>query len=52
MMEICKTDLKKIIDLLSKGAAIIEKYCSKPCELDKARQNRQLIKKLNKKLKS
>ncbi len=47
-MEICKTDVQTIIRLLDKSAELIDKYCKKPCEFDKARQLRNMSKKLKK----
>lgn len=43
---ICKTDLSNLIRLLSSSAEIIDKYAVKPCELDKARQLRRMVKKI------
>lgn len=51
-MEICKTDVQTIIRLLDKSAELIDKYCKKPCEQDKARQCRKTSKKLKKKIKN
>lgn len=48
-MELCKTDIQNLIRLLDKSAELIDKYCLKPCELDKARQCRKMSKKLRKK---
>lgn len=48
-MGLCKTDIQNIIRLLEKGSELIDKYCQKPHELDKARQMRLMIKKLKKK---
>lgn len=45
-MEICKTDIQNLIRLLDKSAELIDKYCMKPCEQDKARQLRKMSKKL------
>ena len=47
-MEICKTDVQTIIRLLDTSAELIDKYCKKPCEFDKARQLRNMSKKLKK----
>lgn len=47
-MELCKTDLQNLIRLLDKNAELIDKYCKRPCELDKARQCRKMSKKLKK----
>lgn len=47
-MELCKTDIENIIRLLDKSAELIDKYCQKPCEQDKARQCRKMSKKLQK----
>lgn len=49
---ICNTDIHSLIRLLDKSAELIDKYCKKPCELDKARQCRNLSKKLKKKLRT
>ncbi len=49
-MEVCKTDVQTIIRLLDKSAELIDKYCKKPCEADKARQARNISKKLKKKI--
>ncbi|WP_158712708.1 hypothetical protein [Parabacteroides pacaensis] len=49
-MEICKTDMQNLIRLLEKSAELIDEYCKKPCELDKARQCRKMSKKLKNKL--
>lgn len=45
-MELCKTDIQTLIRLLDKSAELIDKYCKKPCELDKARLCRNMSKKL------
>lgn len=45
-MELCKTDIQTLIRLLDKSAEMIDKYCKKPCELDKARLCRKMSKKL------
>lgn len=49
-MEVCKTDVQTIIRLLDKSAELIDKYCKKPCECDKARQCRKISKKLKNKI--
>ncbi len=49
-MEVCKTDVQTVIRLLDKSAELINEYCKKPCELDKARQAKKLSKKLKKKI--
>ena len=49
-MEVCKTDVQTIIRLLDKSAELIDRYCKKPCEFDKARQAKKLSKKLKKKI--
>ena len=49
-MEVCQTDIKNLIRLLDKSAELIDKYCKKPCEQDKARQCRRMIKKLSKRI--
>lgn len=49
-MEVCKTDVQTIIRLLDKSAELIDKYCKKPCEFDKARQSKKLSKKLKNKI--
>ena len=51
-MNLCKTDIENIIRLLNKSAELIDKYCKKPHELDKARQLRNMNKKLKKKIKN
>ena len=51
-MEVCKTDIQNLIRLLDKSAELIDKYCKKPCEQDKARQCRKTSKKLKKKIKN
>lgn len=50
IMEVCKTDVQTIIRLLDKSAELIDKYCKKPCEFDKARQAKKLSKKLKNKI--
>lgn len=45
-MQITDTDLKLILRLLTKSAALIDKYCPKPHEQDTARQCRRAIKTL------
>ena len=47
-MELCNTDIKKIIFLLNKGADLIDQHTSKPCDKDKARLMRNMSKKLSK----
>ena len=42
--------MENIIRLLDKSAELIDKYCRKPCELDKARQCRKMSKKLKSKI--
>jgi len=49
-MEISKTDVQNLIRILNKSAELIDQYCRKPCELDKARQLRRISKKLIKKI--
>lgn len=49
-MELCKTDIQNLIRLLDSCAGLIGKYCHKPCEIDKARQCRNMSKKLASKL--
>lgn len=49
-MEISKTDVQNLIRILNKSAELIDQYCKKPCELDKARQLRRISKKLIKKI--
>lgn len=49
-MNLCKTDMENIIRLLDKSAELIDKYCQKPCEQDKARQCRKMSKKLKNKI--
>lgn len=51
-MEICKTDIQNLTRLLDKSAELIDRYCVKPCEQDKARQCRKMSKKLKNKMKS
>ncbi len=48
--DLCKTDLHTISNMLEYGAKLIEKTASKPREADKARQFKNMIKKINKKL--
>lgn len=48
-MGLCKTDIQNIIRLLEKGSELIDKYCQKPHELDKARRMRLMIKKIKNK---
>jgi hypothetical protein len=45
-----RTDLKKCIALLTAYATHVDRTCRSASELDKGRQCRQIIKKLNKKL--
>lgn len=49
-MEVCRTDIQNVISLLEKSAELIDKYYKKPCEQDKARQCRNLSKKLKRKI--
>lgn len=49
-MELCKTDIQNLIRLLDKSAELIDKYCMKPCEQDKARLLRKMSKKLKQKM--
>lgn len=48
--DLCKTDLSTIASMLEYGAGLIERTATKPREADKARQFKNMIKKLNKKL--
>jgi hypothetical protein len=48
---ISRTDVANLVRLLRGCADLIDTYCRKPSQQDKARQCRQQIKKLNKKLK-
>lgn len=48
-MDICKTDIERIIHLLEKASECIERCCTKPCDLDKARRMNLMVKKLKKK---
>ena len=48
-MNLCTTDIQNLIRLLDKSAELIDKYCQKPCEADKARLLRKMCKKLKKK---
>lgn len=48
-MDICKSDIERIIHLLEKSSECIERYCTKPCDLDKARRMNLMVKKLKKK---
>lgn len=47
---LCNTDLNSIIRMLEYGANLIDKTATKPCEADKARQFRNMIKKIQKKI--
>lgn len=49
-MEVCRTDIKRIIGLLDVGAGIIKSYGRNPREQDKARLMRLMCKKLKKKM--
>lgn len=49
-MYLCKSDIQSLVRLLERSAELIDKYCSKPCEQDKARQCRKMSKKLKKKI--
>ena len=51
-MEVCRTDIKRIIGLLDVGAGIIKSYGRNPREQDKARLMRLMCKKLKKKMTS
>lgn len=46
---LCNTDLNSIVRMLEYGANLIDKTATKPCEADKARQFRNMIKKIQKK---
>lgn len=48
-MDICETDIERIIHLLEKASECIERCCAKPCDLDKARRMKLMVKKLKKK---
>ena len=47
---LCKTDLSTISAMLEYGAGLIERTATKPREADKARQFKNMIKKLKKKI--
>lgn len=47
---LCNTDLNSIVRMLEYGANLIDKTATKPCEADKARQFRNMIKKIQKKI--
>lgn len=47
---LCNTDLNTIIRMLEYGANLIDKTATKPCEADKARQFRNMGKKIQKKI--
>lgn len=49
-MELCKSDIVNIIRLLDNSVELIDKYCRKPCEQDKARQCRKMSNKLKAKI--
>lgn len=49
-MEVCRTDIKRIIGLLDVGAGIIKSYGRNPREQEKARLMRLMCKKLKKKM--
>lgn len=42
--------MQNLIRLLESCAGLIDKYCPKPCEQDKARQCRKMSKKLKNKI--
>ena len=46
---LCNTDLNTIVRMLEYGASLIDKTATKPCETDKARQFRNMSKKIQKK---
>lgn len=48
-MKLCKTDIKIIISLLENGAELIDGYCEKAWEQNKARLMRNMSKKLRRK---
>lgn len=48
-MEICKTDTVRLLKLLKEAALIIEDNCRGIRSLDKARQLRQMAKKIQRK---
>ena len=48
-MRVSKTDIRLAIRLLEGCAELVDKYCSKPWEQDRARRARKLCKKLKKK---
>lgn len=50
MIGLCKTDIQNLIRLLEGCAGLIDKYCQKPCESDKARQCKKMSKKLKNKI--
>lgn len=47
---LCNTDLNSIVRMLEYSANLIDKTATKPCEADKARQFRNMIKKIQKKI--
>lgn len=47
---LCNTDLNSIVRMLEYGANLIDKTATKPCEADKARQFRNMSKKIQKKI--
>ena len=47
---LCNTDLNSIVRMLEYSANLIDKTSTKPCEADKARQFRNMIKKIQKKI--
>lgn len=48
-MKLCKTDINTLISLLESGAELIDTYCKKPWEQNKARLMRNMSKKLRRK---
>lgn len=51
-MELCKTDVNNIIRLLEQASAFYKIHASSTRDIDKIRQQKNMIKKLNKKLKA
>lgn len=50
MIQLSNTDTHHLIRLLESCSGLIDKFCQKPCEQDKARQCRKMIKKLKNKI--
>lgn len=49
MIELCKTDTDRLVRLLKEAACIIEGACRQTKQQDKARQLRQMAKKIERK---